>query len=91
MNQLDQFLTRAEALLARLEAHAAAAAGARRTGSAAIAFRWRKRATATATLQPVRHVARSRSPTCSNRPAEGDRSSRTRGSSCRASRPTTCC
>ncbi|MFC7516118.1 ATP-binding protein [Herbaspirillum sp. GCM10030257] len=58
MTQLDQFLTRAEALLARLEA-VLPPASATPDWSAATAFRWRKRGgkDGSGYLQPVAHIA----------------------------------
>ena len=59
MTQLDQFLQRAEQLLARLEAILPPAAGSGPDWNAAIAFRWRRRAGQTqgGYLQPVTHIA----------------------------------
>ncbi|KRB90465.1 ATP-binding protein [Noviherbaspirillum sp. Root189] len=58
MTQLDQFLTRAEALLARLEA-VLPPASFTPDWSAATAFRWRKRGgkDGSGYLQPVAHIA----------------------------------
>lgn len=56
MNELDKFLTRAEAVLVRLE-NLLPAAPAPVDWGAAIAFRWRKRKDASGYLQPVRHTS----------------------------------
>lgn len=57
MSQLDQFLVRAEALLARVEA-LLPQIGSQPDWSAATAFRWRKRGKdAVGFLQPVAHMA----------------------------------
>lgn len=56
MTQLEQFLTRAEALLARLET-ILPAAGTAPDWQAAAAFRWRKRAGGVGYLQPVGHIS----------------------------------
>jgi uncharacterized protein len=55
MTQLDQFLIRAEAMLARLET-ILPPSGHEPDWNAAIAFRWRKR-DGQGTLHPVRHIA----------------------------------
>ncbi|RXZ36387.1 ATP-binding protein [Oxalobacteraceae bacterium CAVE-383] len=59
MTQLDQFLQRAESLLARIESILPPAAGAGPDWQAAIAFRWRRRAGRDqgGYLQPVKHIA----------------------------------
>ncbi len=56
MTQLDQFLTRAEALLARLETILPPSVPVP-DWHAATAFRWRKRGAGTGYLQPVSHIA----------------------------------
>jgi uncharacterized protein len=59
MTQLDQFLQRAEQLLARIESILPPAAGAGPDWNAAIAFRWRRRhgQAQHGYLQPVTHIA----------------------------------
>lgn len=57
MTSLEQFLARAEHLLARVEALLPAAPAAP-DWNASSAFRWRRRAGGAGQLQPVRHVAR---------------------------------
>jgi predicted AAA+ superfamily ATPase len=59
MTQLDQFLQRAEQLLARIESILPPAAGAGPDWNAAIAFRWRRRhgQAQHGYLQPVAHIA----------------------------------
>jgi predicted AAA+ superfamily ATPase len=59
MTQLDQFLQRAELLLARIESILPPATGAAPDWQAAIAFRWRRRAGREqgGYLQPVTHIA----------------------------------
>jgi predicted AAA+ superfamily ATPase len=59
MTQLDQFLQRAEQLLARIESILPPAAGAGPDWNAAIAFRWRRRhgQAQHGHLQPVAHIA----------------------------------
>jgi predicted AAA+ superfamily ATPase len=59
MTQLDQFLQRAELLLARIESILPAAAGTGPDWNAAIAFRWRRHLGRSegGYLQPVKHIA----------------------------------
>jgi predicted AAA+ superfamily ATPase len=57
MTQLDQFLQRAELLLARIESILPPAASAGPDWNAAIAFRWRRRHGQGGYLQPVVHIA----------------------------------
>jgi predicted AAA+ superfamily ATPase len=59
MTQLDQFLQRAELLLARIESILPAAAGKGPDWTAGIAFRWRRHSDRNhgGYLQPVRHIA----------------------------------
>ena len=56
MNALDKFLTRAEAVLVRLE-NLLPTASVPVDWSAAVAFRWRKRKDASGYLQPVLHTS----------------------------------
>lgn len=58
MTQLDQFLVRAESLLARLETMLPRQAGAEPDWDSSIAFRWRKQGgRAGGMLQPVKHLS----------------------------------
>lgn len=57
MTPLDQFLQRAEALLARIESILPPTIGAEPDWNAATAFRWRRRAGQVGRLQAVGHIA----------------------------------
>ena len=91
MNEaFERLLTRAEALLARIESVLPQPL-AEPDWQASVAFRYRKRAGGHGVLEPVRHVAQMALDDLREIDDQKEKSAATPSSSCGAVRPTTCC
>ena len=89
--QFQKLIERAEQLIGRIESILPQPLAAPADWNASIAWRYRRRSSGHGVLEPVKHVAAMALDSLKEIDVQKERSSATRASSSRASRPTTCC